>query len=107
MRRVVYYNDYSYAGAGPQGPQEGFDVYTRFFGPWAGIDEDPVTGSAFSVVAPYFSSQVLGGKQQMVAQQCSARGGVLHLDLAAEPGRVLVAGKATLHGAAVMEMNQL
>ena len=82
-------------------------MYARFFGPWAGIDEDPVTGSAYTVVAPYFSEHVLQGKQQMAAKQCSARGGSLQLDLGAEPGRVLVSGKATMGQSLAVETGDL
>jgi hypothetical protein len=84
---------------------DGADLYARFFGPWAGIDEDPVTGSAYTVVAPYFSSAVFGGKkQQMVAKQLSARGGTLQLDLGVEPGRVVVSGKANMGPGSVISV---
>lgn len=89
------------------GDEGGFDLYARFFGPWAGIEEDPVTGSAYTVVAPYFSNSVLGGKQQMVARQCSARGGTLQLDLATEPGRVVLSGKANMGPGISVEAAQL
>lgn len=89
-------------GVPPACAGDGADLYARFFGPWAGIDEDPVTGSAYTVVAPYFSSAVFGGKQQMVAKQLSARGGMLQLDLGAEPGRVVVSGKANMGPASVI-----
>lgn len=85
----------------------GYDLYARFFGPWAGIEEDPVTGSAYSVVAPYFSSSVFEGKQQMLAKQCSERGGTLQLDLAYEPGRVVVSGNANMQPAMVIEAAEL
>lgn len=83
------------------------DLYARFFGPWAGIAEDPVTGSAYTVVAPYFSEHVLGGKQQMAAKQVSSRGGVLQLDLATEAGRVVVSGKANVGGNLQIETAEL
>jgi len=88
------------------GDEGSYDIYARFFGPWAGIAEDPVTGSAYTVVAPYFSS-LLGGKQQMSAKQCSARGGSLQLDLGAEPGRVVVSGQASMQGSSVLETGEL
>ena len=33
---------------------EGYDFYSRYFAPWVGIPEDPVTGSAHTVLAPYW-----------------------------------------------------
>jgi predicted PhzF superfamily epimerase YddE/YHI9 len=89
------------------GDEGGYDLYARFFGPWAGIEEDPVTGSAYTVVVPYFSSSVFGGKQQMLAKQCSARGGTLQLDLGSEPGRVVVSGRAIMGTACAIETAQL
>ncbi len=83
------------------------DIYARFFGPWAGIEEDPVTGSAYTVVAPYFSCSVFEGRQQLRAKQCSERGGTLQLDLADEPGRVLVSGLANMGPASVIETSEL
>ncbi len=51
------------------------DFVSRFFAPGAGIDEDPVTGSAHSQLIPYWSEKL--GKQQLHALQLSARGGEL------------------------------
>lgn len=82
-------------------------MYARFFGPWAGIDEDPVTGSAYTLVAPYFSSSVLQGKQQVLAKQCSQRGGTLLLDLGEQPGRVVVSGGARMGPASVIDTAEL
>lgn len=50
-----------------------YDFVSRFFAPWVGINEDPVTGSAHTVLAPYWSKII--GKQRMLAYQASARGG--------------------------------
>jgi predicted PhzF superfamily epimerase YddE/YHI9 len=73
-----------------------FDFYSRFFAPWAGIPEDPVTGSAHAVLAPYWGKVL--GKQQLVARQCSPRGGDVWLDLSCQepPGRVMVSGEAAV-----------
>ena len=56
------------------------DFSCRFFGPNIGIDEDPVTGSAFCGLAPYWHTR-LGRKngEEMVAHQASARGGVVRV----------------------------
>jgi PhzF family phenazine biosynthesis protein len=70
------------------------DFYSRFFGPWAGIDEDPVTGSAHSVLGPYWAEKL--GKTKLKARQCSQRGGELDLTVDWEAKRVVVAGGAVV-----------
>jgi len=67
-----------------------FDFVSRFFAPGAGIDEDPVTGSAHCALAPYWA-RVLG-KTKMVGYQASERGGVVHVRL--DGDRVKLAGHA-------------
>ena len=37
---------------------EDYDFYSRYFAPWVGIDEDPVTGSAHTVLAPYWQKKL-------------------------------------------------
>lgn len=53
----------------------GFDCVSRFFAPAHGIDEDPVTGSAHTLIAAYWSERL--GKPEIRAFQASARGGIL------------------------------
>ena len=65
---------------------------SRFFAPWAGIPEDPVTGSAHSVLGPYWARAL--GRQQLAARQCSARGGELQVEVRQAEGRVVVSGSA-------------
>ncbi len=67
-----------------------FDFVSRFFAPLEGINEDPVTGSAHTVLIPYWK-EVLG-KTEMTAKQISARGGILHCKFTGE--RVEIGGKA-------------
>ena len=67
-----------------------FDFISRFFAPGAGIDEDPVTGSAHCCLAPFWS-EILG-KKEMVAFQASARGGVVRVRVG--PERVYLGGQA-------------
>jgi PhzF family phenazine biosynthesis protein len=66
------------------------DFVSRFFAPRAGIDEDPVTGSAHCALAPFWAERL--GKRSFLARQVSARGGVLKVRLHDE--RVLIAGQA-------------
>lgn len=56
-----------------------YDFVSRYFAPSVGIDEDPVTGSAHSVLAPYWAERL--GKQTLRAHQLSQRGGVLELSV--------------------------
>ncbi|NXY89388.1 PBLD protein, partial [Alcedo cyanopectus] len=72
------------------GKHKGHDFYSRYFAPWNGILEDPVTGSAHAVLSSYWSEQL--GKKEMLALQCSRRGGELKIALR-EDGRVDIAGQ--------------
>jgi len=58
---------------------QGFDFISRFFAPGAGIDEDPVTGSAHCTLAPFWADRL--GKTEMTAFQASPRGGRLAVKL--------------------------
>ena len=68
----------------------GFDFVSRFFAPAVGIDEDPVTGSAHCMLAPYWAERL--GRSEMTAYQASPRGGVVRLRLAGD--RVGISGQA-------------
>ena len=50
----------------------GIDFVSRFFGPAVGISEDPVTGSAHSILIPYWAGRL--GKTELTARQISPRG---------------------------------
>jgi len=63
---------------------------SRFFAPQTGVNEDPATGSAHTSLTPYWA-RVLG-KNKLIAQQLSARGGQLICELAGD--RVLISGEA-------------
>jgi PhzF family phenazine biosynthesis protein len=67
-----------------------YDFVSRFFAPGSGIDEDPVTGSAHSALAPYWAAKI--GKDEMIGFQASQRGGVVKVRL--EGDRVHMAGQA-------------
>ncbi|MBE9075902.1 PhzF family phenazine biosynthesis protein [Romeria aff. gracilis LEGE 07310] len=75
---------------------ESVDFVSRYFAPAVGINEDPVTGSTHTVLAPYWQEKL--GKSELVAHQISARGGVLQLRC--EGDRVFISGQAvtTLRG---------
>jgi PhzF family phenazine biosynthesis protein len=69
---------------------DGFDFVSRFFAPGVGIDEDPVTGSAHCVLAPYWAAKL--GRDVLRAYQASPRGGVLRVRSAGD--RVVLGGQA-------------
>lgn len=64
------------------------DIVSRVFAPGAGIDEDPVTGSAHAVLVPYWAQRL--GRTEFTACQASRRGGHLGCLLAGD--RVILAG---------------
>ena len=68
----------------------GVDFISRFFAPAAGVDEDPVTGSAHCALAPYWAGRL--GSRKLIGYQASARGGTVRVEVAGE--RVLLGGKA-------------
>lgn len=67
-----------------------YDFVSRFFGPAAGINEDPVTGSAHCCLGPYWKSRL--NKNHLIARQISARGGVVRIEV--RDSRVLLSGQA-------------
>jgi PhzF family phenazine biosynthesis protein len=67
-----------------------FDFVSRFFGPAAGIPEDPVTGSAHCCLGPWWGERL--GKDDLIGFQASARGGVVRVRLAG--ARVKLLGQA-------------
>lgn len=69
------------------------DFVSRFFAPEAGINEDPVTGSAHCNLIPYWAEKL--GKTEMFARQLSDRGGEIYCELAGD--RVKIAGQAMLY----------
>jgi PhzF family phenazine biosynthesis protein len=68
------------------------DVVSRCFYPGAGINEDPVTGSAHCNIVPYWAQKL--GKTKLHCKQLSKRGGSLDCELAGD--RVLMTGKCVL-----------
>jgi PhzF family phenazine biosynthesis protein len=64
------------------------DFVSRFFAPVAGIDEDPVTGSAHSQLIPFWSEKL--NKKIMRAKQLSSRGGEIYCEQ--KGNRVIMGG---------------
>ncbi|HEX8623515.1 MAG TPA: PhzF family phenazine biosynthesis protein [Allosphingosinicella sp.] len=70
-------------------PGSSTDAMSRVFAPAAGIDEDPVTGSAHSVLTPYWAARL--GCDSFTAYQASRRGG--HVGCRLEGNRVILGGR--------------
>lgn len=68
----------------------GYDFISRFFAPAVGVNEDPVTGSAHCCLGPYWQQKL--GKDDLLAYQASARGGVVRVSVRGD--RVLLGGQA-------------
>ncbi len=69
-------------------PGTGHDIVSRAFAPAAGIDEDPVTGTAHALVTPYWVARL--GRTRITAYQASPRGGELACALVGD--RVILEG---------------
>lgn len=69
------------------------DFVSRYFAPHAGIPEDPVTGSAHTVLTPFWSERLK--KKKLSARQVSSRGGSLFCEDLGD--RVNISGKAVLY----------
>ena len=74
-------------------PGNTVDFVSRFFAPKVGVPEDPVTGSAHSMLIPFWANRL--GKMQLVANQLSTRGGELFCELRQD--RVMIGGQAVLY----------
>lgn len=72
-------------------PGTGTDIVSRAFAPGAGVDEDPATGSAHAVIAPYWAKML--GRDHFTAFQASARGG--HMTCRVAGNRVILTGLCT------------
>lgn len=70
-----------------------YDFVSRFFSPGAALGEDPVTGSAHTMLIPYWSEKL--NKTSLLARQVSARGGDVRCELKGD--RVFMSGRAALY----------
>jgi PhzF family phenazine biosynthesis protein len=67
-----------------------YDFVSRFFSPASGLPEDPVTGSAHTALAPYWSERL--GRGGLIGLQVSARTGRVRTEVQGD--RVLLSGRA-------------
>ncbi|MCX4760478.1 PhzF family phenazine biosynthesis protein [Streptomyces sp. NBC_01275] len=78
------------ATARAEDPARGYDFVSRCFLPNVGIDEDPVTGSAHTALAPYWSERL--GRAELTGLQASPRSGRVRTELRGD--RTLLSGRA-------------
>lgn len=78
------------ATARAENPALGHDFVSRCFFPNIGIDEDPVTGSAHTALAPYWAERL--GRTSLTGLQASPRSGRVRTELRGE--RTLLGGRA-------------
>lgn len=74
-------------------PGNKVDFVSRFFAPQVGVPEDPVTGSAHTLLIPYWAERL--GSKALHAKQLSARGGDLYCEF--RGNRVTISGRAALY----------
>jgi PhzF family phenazine biosynthesis protein len=74
-----------------QDSAEGWDVVSRFFGPGAGVSEDPATGSAHCMIAPLYS-ELLGQDELVCHQAYPGRGAIIRTRVLGD--RVRLAGQS-------------
>jgi PhzF family phenazine biosynthesis protein len=79
-----------FIGTAPAATGTGYDFVSRFFAPADGIAEDPVTGVAHTVLAPYWSGRL--GRDDLTGLQVSARTGVIRTAMRGD--RVELTGRA-------------
>jgi PhzF family phenazine biosynthesis protein len=78
------------ATARAEDPARGYDFVSRCFFPNVGIDEDPVTGSAHTALAPFWSERL--GRPGLTGLQASARSGIVRTEVRGD--RTLLSGHA-------------
>ncbi|RKM63051.1 PhzF family phenazine biosynthesis protein [Butyrivibrio sp. XB500-5] len=88
-------------GVGVTAPGKEYDCVSRFFTPKDKINEDPVTGSAHCMIAPYWAERL--GKKEIHAYQASERGGSLECKVQGD--RVVISGKAVLYSVGELFVN--
>lgn len=71
---------------------DGYDFHSRYFWPWSGTNEDPVTGGTHTFLTKYWSTRL--GKTKMKSFQSSKRTGFMEVELVG--GKLLIKGQAVI-----------
>jgi len=104
LARLIRHNDIRgiIVTAAAADTRSGYDFVSRYFAPGSGIPEDPVTGSAHTALAPYWSHRL--GRDSLTGLQASARTGLVrtavHGDRVHLTGRAVTVLDGTLHDTA-------
>lgn len=72
--------------------KDGYDFHSRYFWPWSGTNEDPVTGGTHTFLTSYWSQRL--GKTKMRSFQSSERSGFMDVELI--DGKVLITSQAVI-----------
>lgn len=73
--------------------RDGFDFESRYFWPWSGTNEDPVTGGTHTFLAKYWSTRL--NKKKMNSYQCSERTGFMEVELI-DDSRLIIKSEAQI-----------
>jgi PhzF family phenazine biosynthesis protein len=76
----------------PSDGEDGYDFHSRYFWPWSGTDEDPVTGGTHTFLTPYWSERL--GKTKLRSFQASRRTGFMDLELV--DGKLVISSQAVI-----------
>jgi predicted PhzF superfamily epimerase YddE/YHI9 len=80
---------------------DGYDFHSRYFWPWSGTNEDPVTGGTHTFLAKYWSSRL--GKARMKSFQSSKRTGFMDVELVADKLRIRAPAVIVFEGRLAIE----
>ena len=67
--------------------REGYDFESRYFWPWSGTNEDPVTGGTHTFLSKYWSTRL--NKKKMNSYQCSERTGFMEVELISDKALII------------------
>jgi peroxiredoxin len=81
---------------------DGYDFHSRYFWPWSGTDEDPVTGGTHTFLAKYWSSRL--GMTKMKSFQASKRTGSMEVELIDD--QLLIRGHAVIVSEVICRANE-
>jgi predicted PhzF superfamily epimerase YddE/YHI9 len=84
-------------------PGTDYDFVSRYFAPFSGVPEDPVTGSAHCTLTPFWAARQ--GKRELSAWQASARGGAVLCEL--QQQRVLLTGQCVEYLSGEIDLSAL
>lgn len=91
MKNLSFALDIKGVGVTTEG--EKYDFVTRYFNPWAGINEDPVTGTVHTILGRYWGNKL--GRKEFRAYQASERGGEIVIKLL-QNGRMEMIGEGVI-----------